>query len=200
MKLDDLKQTFREETQMIDSQLDFDAIRQETDKFDRQAKRAWVLEVLVAAAIMVFVALAWAGIDNPNPLFQLGLASMIASCVFVAGKIIFTKRRQITVDDWTLAHRIGRQIEKLEQDAQLLRSVASWYLTPIAVAVFLCSWGGFAQRTGQYTPDLGLSLYWLGVAVLYVGIYALNRNRATKKIQPMIDQLKKLQLTIKQND
>ncbi|MDO3386618.1 hypothetical protein QWI17_12295 [Gilvimarinus sp. SDUM040013] len=200
MKLDDLKQTFREETQMIDTQLNFATLREETDKFERQAKRGWILEVMVAVAVIVFVIVGWASVDSPNPLFQLGMASMIASCVFVAGKIIVTKRQSAQVDDWTLANRITRQIEKLEQDARLLQSVASWYLTPLAIAVFLCSWGGFSQRTGQYTPDAGLLIYWAGAIILYLGVYALNVKRAKTKIRPMIDQLKQLKQSLNNPD
>lgn len=190
MKLDDLKTTYQKETDMIDSQFSFAELRDEADRFDRRAKIAWLIELLTAAAVIAFVALGWSLQNNPTVLFQVGMASMIAACVFVAYKILMTKSRQSHADHWTLASRLDRQIEKLEQDALLLRSVASWYLTPIAMAVFLCSWGGFNQRTGQYTPDAWLLGYWGIVVAMYIGIYWLNVYKANHKIQPLLDKLK----------
>ncbi|MFL0803845.1 MAG: hypothetical protein K6L81_09005 [Agarilytica sp.] len=191
MQLDDLKNTWEKEIAMKSNLTDFGHVRRNVDKFDFRAKVSWAIELFACAAVIIFTLLAWfvwLPTKELNPLFHLGMFAMIASCVFVAWKIISERRVSIT-DDWSFSAKLNIQIEKREKEAKLLNSVAYWYLTPILTAVFIASYGGYAHRTGSYIPDAGLWIYWAVCVVLYVGIYFFNRYRVKTKIQPILNQL-----------
>jgi len=53
----------------------------------------------------------------------------------------------------------------------------------------MTSYGGYAQRTGSYTPDTGLWTYWVGCVLFFIGIYFFNEYRVRTKVQPILDQL-----------
>lgn len=122
---------------------------------------------------------------------RLGMLAMVSSCVFVAGKI-YLSRRLSTADDWTLSAKLNIQIEKREKDAKLLRTVGYWYLSPLFVAVILSSYGGYAQRTGSYVPDVGLWTYWAVCLVVYIGIYFFNQYQIKTKVHPILNELRAL--------
>ncbi len=191
MQLDDLKGAWQKEVYMKNNMTDFDQVRRKVDRFDYRAKVSWALELLACAAVVVFSCLAWfiwLPTEELNPLFHLGMLAMIASSVFIAWKIIVARRVSI-IDDWSLSAKVSIQIEKREKEIRLLKSVASWYLAPITIAVFLGSYGGYAQRTGSYVPDAGLLIYWCVCFVSCVGIYFFNQYQAKTKVQPVLDQL-----------
>jgi FtsH-binding integral membrane protein len=191
MKLDDLKDAWKKEMTMKKNMTDFDRIRRDVDEFDRRAKVSWTLDLLACAGIITVVILAWLvwlPTEELNLLFHLGMLAMVIACVFVGGKII-RARWVSTTDDWTLSAKIDIQIEKREKEAKLLNTVAYWYLSPLLIAVILSSYGGYAQRTGSYIPNVDLWIYWAVCLVLYIGIYFFNRHQVKTKVQPILDQL-----------
>lgn len=191
MNLDDLKRTWEEEMTARDDSIDFEGIRRQVARADRRATVISAVEVLACVAVIAFVLVVW-WIGSPtaglHPLLQLGMLAMISSCVFVAWKII-RSRKVSTVDDWTLKSRLDIQIEKRERDIRLLTTVAYWYLGPLFLAIILASYGGYVQRSGSYLPDAGLWMYWLLCVALYVGIYALNRYAARTRLRPLLKKL-----------
>lgn len=188
MELDDLKTIWKQEINMQTQTIDFNNIRTQVDAYDRRAKFSWALELCACAAIVVAVGFGWFVTEQPGILFQIGMVAMIVSAIFVAVKIVLN-RRITSIDNWTLLGKINVQIEKREKEAKLLNSVASWYLTPLFIAVILSSYGGYAHRTGGYIPDAGLWVYWAICLVLYIGIYFFNLRQVKTKIKPLLDQL-----------
>ncbi len=191
MQLDDLKNTWEKEITMKKGLVDFEHIRRRVDEFDRRAKVTWVIELFACAGIIIVLGviwLVWLPTEELHPLFHLGMLAMIVSCVFVIWKII-SGRRVLTTDDWTLSAKLYIQIEKRENEAKLLNSVAYWYLTPLFIAVILASYGGYVQRTGSYLPDISIWIYWAICLALYIGIYFLNRHAVKTKVQPVLEQL-----------
>lgn len=188
MEFDDLKAIWKKEIEMQTQTINFDKIRAQVDQYDHRAKFSWAVELLTCAAIVIAVGFGWFVVEKPNILFQIGMAAMIVSVIFVAAKI-FSNRRTISVDNWTLLGKINTQIEKREKEEKLLNSVAYWYLTPLFIAVLLASYGGYSQRTGSYVPDAGLWIYWVACLALYIGIYFYNQRQAKTKLKPLLDQL-----------
>lgn len=188
MQLDDLKQTWKKEIEMTTAVMDFDKVRTEVEKFDRQVKSSVRIELFGCVGLIVVSCLFLIWRPEASVLMQLSMVAMIAVCALIGGKLLLSQRSQIK-DDWTLASRINRQIEKREKEAQLLGTSMIWYLTPMLVVVIAGSWSGFAERTGTFVPDAGLLIYWGLVLALFVGIYFYNQHRVKTKIQPVLDKL-----------
>jgi len=194
MQLDDLKSTWENEMIMKGGVVQFEHIRRRVDEFDRRSRAAWAIELFTCAGIIVAVIIAWFAwlpTQKLHPLFHLGMVAMIASCVFVAWKII-SKRKVATSDDWTLSAKINIQIEKREKESKLLNSVVYWYLSPLFAAIVLSSYGGYVQRTGSYIPNTATWLYWALCLAMYIGIYLFNRYSLKNKVQPILEHLYRL--------
>lgn len=188
MQLDDLKQTWSKELKMTTAAIDFDKVRKEADAFDRQVKSGVRIELfgcvgLIAVSILFLI---WR--PEASLLLKGCTLGMVAVCVFIGGKLLLSLRSKIE-DDWTLASRIDRQIEKREKEKKMLGSSFGWYVAPMYVVVMASSWAGFAERTGSYVPDMGLLTYWLGGTVIFGSIYFYNQKRINTKIQPVLDKL-----------
>lgn len=188
MELDDLKTIWKKEIAMQTQTTNFDRIRTQVDQYDRREKFSWAVELLACAAIVIAVGFGWWVVEKPNVLFQIGMAAMIVSAIFVAGKIVLN-RHVASIDNWTLLGKINIQIEKREKEEKLLNSIASWYLTPLFIAILLASYGGYSHRTGSYLPDAGLWIYWVICLVLYIGIYFYNLRQVKTRLKPLLDQL-----------
>lgn len=191
MQLDDLKTTWEKEMIVKESVVDFERIRRRVDEFDRRAKVTWAIELFACAGVIIALSVIWLvrlPTEELHPLVHLGMLAMVVSCVFVAWKII-SMRKVSTIDDWTLSAKLNIQIEKREKEAQLLKSVAYWYLSPLFVAIILSSYGKYVQRTGSYVPNTTTWVYWAVCLALYIGIYFLNQHSAKTKIQPVLEQL-----------
>lgn len=191
MQLDDLKNIWEKEVAMEHKITEFNEIRRRADKFDRRINFAWIIELIACAGIIAGIILrwlVWPPSEVLNPLLQLGFLVTIVAVAFVAIKIVLS-RKVIAHNDWTLSSKINIQIEKREKDMKLLSTLASWYLTPLFIAVILGSYGGYVQRTSVYVPDIGLWIYWAVCVALYIGIYFLNQHRVKTKIQPILEQL-----------
>ncbi|ARU29473.1 hypothetical protein CBR65_19640 [Cellvibrio sp. PSBB006] len=196
MELDDLKAIWKKEIAMKNRTIDFDKIRTHVDQYDRRTKWSWALELFACAGIIIAVGFGWFSVENPSLLFQIGMAAMIVSAAFVAAKIA-TNRRTLSSDNWTLLGKINIQIEKREKEEKLLRSIASWYLTPLFIAILLASYGGYSHRTGHYFPDAGLLIYWGACLVLYIGIYYFNQWQVKTRLTPLLAQLYALREQLK---
>ena len=199
MQLDDLKNAWKQEMNMTTQMTDFDSIQKQVKEFDRKAKVSWLIEILACAGVIVGMPLMWTTLKSPSLIFQLGMGAMIATALFVAGKMTLSLRVS-KHDNWTLATQLDIQIEKREKEQKLMRSVAYWCLAPMLVAVFLPSYGGYTHRTGTYIPDLGLCLYWTACLVFFVSIYYLNQHQLKTKIKPVLDQLYRLKRQLKDCD
>lgn len=188
MQLDDLKTVWAQEIEISEGGVDFERVKREVDKFDREVKRAIAIEVFACVGLVLFCFYAWLTQELSNPMLQTGIIGMALVAVYIAVKVIRSQSVK-TENPWTLSAKLNQQIEKREKEAKMLSSVASWYLSPLFVVIVMGSWGGYAQRTGTWLPDAGLWIYWGLCVLLYLAIYWANSRRVRNEIQPLLDKL-----------
>lgn len=188
MQLDDLKTVWAREVQIGEGSVDFERVKREVDKFDREVKRAIAIEVFACVSLVLFCLYAWLTQELSNPMLQTGIIGMALVAVYIAVKVI--RSQSVKAENpWTLSSKLNQQIEKREKEAKMLSSVASWYLTPLFVVIVMGSWGGYAQRTGTWLPDAGLWIYWGLCVLFYLAIYWVNRRRVRNEIEPLLNKL-----------
>ncbi|MFL0798689.1 MAG: hypothetical protein K6L73_14500 [Cellvibrionaceae bacterium] len=198
MQLDDLKLAWKKEISITNSIPNFEGICDNAEKFDRKSQIAWAIEIITCAVIIIFIAaMIFMRPEPAHPLFYIGTGSMIICSIYVAWKI-YHSRRISTKEDWTLSTKLNIHIEKREKEAKLLRSITSWYIAPILIAIFLASYGGYRERTGSYTPDIGLLIYWAICIGFAFVIYALNQYKLKTKIEPILKSLYVLKKELEQ--
>lgn len=188
MQLDDLKSVWAQEVEFSEGGVDFERVKREVDKFDREVKRAIAIEVFACVGLVLFCLYAWLTQELSNPMLQTGIVGMALVAVYIAVKVIRSQSVK-TENPWTLSSKLNQQIEKREKEAKMLSSVASWYLSPLFVVIVMGSWGGYAQRTGTWLPDAGLWIYWGLCVLFYLAIYWVNRRRVRNEIQPLLNKL-----------
>jgi len=141
----------------------------------------------VAACIFI---IGWFGWDllfgNNSPLTQAGCVVLIASAVFIAWKLVWSKRRLPKAEpDAPIFDAVKVELQKVENQIGLLKSVAWWYLLPLLVGVMMCHWGG----SGGVPSKL---LYSAFVLALFGLIYWLNQRAVKNNLLPLKRELASL--------
>lgn len=143
--------------------------------------------VEVAACIFI---VGWFGWDllfrNNSTLTQAGCVVLIVSAVFIAWKLIGSKRRiPKAKPSAPIFEAVKVELQKVENQIGLLKSVAWWYLLPLLVGVMMCSWGG----SGNVPSKLVYSAF---VLALYAFIYWLNQRAVRNNLLPLKRELASL--------
>ncbi|HMP83386.1 MAG TPA: serine hydrolase domain-containing protein [Verrucomicrobiota bacterium] len=141
----------------------------------------------VAACILI---IGWFGWDllfgNNSTLTQAGCVVLIASAVFIAWKLIWSKRRLPKAEsNAPIFDAVKVELQKVENQIGLLKSVAWWYLLPLLVGVMMCHWGG----SGSVPSKLTYSAF---VLALFYFIYWLNRRAVKNYLLPLKRELASL--------
>ncbi|MEM7359963.1 MAG: hypothetical protein AAF431_12755 [Pseudomonadota bacterium] len=179
--------------------INMDHIRQQADTLDKQMLMSVRTEIFACLVLLTGVVLALVLGPAMNLAMQLSMAIMAFMSLYVPYRLI-SARRISEDDNWTLASRINREIEKLERQSALVDRVAAWYLAPLALAIFLGSWGGHVQQTQSWVPDTSLLLYWGAVVLLGTGILFYNRHNRRTRIQPVLDRLLNLRKELESDE
>ena len=134
----------------------------------------------VAACIFIVGWFGWDLLFRKNsPLTQAGCVVLIVSAVFIAWKLIGSKRRLPKLDpDAPLFDAVKVELKKVENQIGLLKSVAWWYLLPLFVGVMMCHWGG----RGNVLSKL---IYSTVVLAVFAFIYSLNQRAVRNNLVPM---------------
>lgn len=141
----------------------------------------------VAACVLIA---GWFGWDllfaNNSTLTQGGCVVLIVSAVVIAWKLIWSKRRLPKAEpNAPLFDAVKAELQKVENQIGLLKSVAWWYLLPLLVGVLMVHWGG----SGGVPSKL---LYSAVVLALYVFIYWLNQRAVKNNLLPLQRELASL--------
>lgn len=147
----------------------------------------WRDYIEVAACILI---VGWFGWDlffgNNSALTQAGCVVLIVSAVFIAWKLIWSKRRLPKAEpNAPIFAAVKVELQKVENQIGLLRSVAWWYLLPILVGVMMCHWGG----SGSVLSKLIYSAF---VLALFGLIYWLNQRAVKNNLLPLKRELASL--------
>jgi CubicO group peptidase (beta-lactamase class C family) len=161
------------------------AMRTRMDSFDKTISGRDYGEV--AACVFIF---GWFGWDlffrKNSTLTQAGCVVLIASAVFIAWKLIWSKRRLPKAEpNAPIFDAVKVELQKVENQIGLLKSVAWWYLLPLLVGVLMCHWGGPNGVPSKL-------IYSAVVLALYVFIYWLNQRAVKNNLLPLKRELASL--------
>lgn len=191
MNLDDLKQTWQQQTQAEKiSEKDkkmIAEIQQNSVKFDKKIKRRDLLETYIALLLVPIWAVSL--FFSVSTLQTIGYIIAIVSCLYIPYRL--RKAKQVVQpknDENVRAHLLYQQ-RKLGNQLRLLKSVVSWYLMPILSALVFITLGGTVNEQGWPEINGALIAYFIGLGVLSVFIYVLNQKAVTKELQPEINEI-----------
>jgi len=221
MELDDFKKTLIKENKM-NSNIDdfsFEEIKTKVTSFEKGTKRNLFIETLVAVFAFITVIIL---IINGNSIYSsvidtlmpnianevapqinlfmyLSMILMAVYCVFVIVKLHLTQKSDESLN-WTLISRLDSEINKLAQQHKLWSKAHLWAVIPALVIGVLFFWGIQISLLNTWFPGLYLSLYFIFMTLAsFAGIWIKN-NMATKRIQPLLDQLLSVRKQLNSND
>lgn len=171
-------------------------VKERSRRFDRtivwrDAREA--VAGLFGASVMVWVS--WLA---PGWLPKIGAAAATVGVLYVIARLSRVRRRHGPVrEDVPLVERLHAEIAKVEAQADLLRSVRSWYMTPLAV--------GSTIWLASLVPAIGMpalaTAAGLAAAVLFstllfyaVGwvVVKLNARAVRMELEPYCEELRQM--------
>ena len=192
MQLDDLKQDWQNtlQSEPVPENLTevIDNIEQQTSKIDKEVKRRDFLEITIAVLLVHF----WIfGLSiSVSTMQTIGCIVALVACAIIPYRLIKAKRIEARTSN-SIKDFLLQEKQKLSQQKQMLESVAWWYIGPIATAILLITLGANVDATGvPQIPD-HMVWYYVCLAILVIGVYALNKQAAKKKFGPLLDNVNK---------
>ena len=174
-----------------------DALRSEASRFDRAIWwRDWRE---TAAAVIVAAAFGRMWPYSP-PAARVGIVLAVLGAVFVIGWLWRAQRlRPRPAPDLPPADALRAALARVDIQIGLLRSVAWWYLLPLAVGPLVLVYAGYAEML-QDMPVLDTALkvgfmvfLWIAPLLLLGGVfgfvYWLNQRAVRKDLLPLRDRL-----------
>lgn len=190
MKLDDLKQdwqqTIKNESTPEKITEVINMIEQQTTKIDKEVKRRDFLEVGTSVILVPFWI--WGLLNSASTMQSIGLVLAIAACMYIPYRLISAKKVEAkksgSVKDFLIQEK-----QKIQQQKQMLESIAWWYLAPLTVAILLISLGANVNEQG--IPKISPDMYWYYacVGLFMVGVYFLNKRAAKNKFGPLLKNI-----------
>lgn len=105
----------------------------------------------------------------------------VASCLFVAGYILISRRAVRSVSETSsLAERLYQMIRETEIQIGLLRSVLWWYLLPCAVATVAF----VVDRLPRTFSPARLIVFFGTMSIFYIAAYWINQRVVRKALEP----------------
>jgi hypothetical protein len=201
MNIDDLKTTWREEmdnTSQIGN-FSLSKITAEANELNRQTRFGGFIFALTAIGMSSIIGLVWfGGVVEHTPIRFFGNIAMPLLYAYVA-YLYFNSAKASSEEGWTLATRLASEIEKKEKQFKLYSGLPFRFVLPAFSLILITSYAGYQQRTGNYMPDTGLFLLFLGSMVLFsITLWGLKWEKR-KKITPMLNKLQALQAELRES-
>ena len=125
-----------------------------------------------------------------TPVSRLGDLIVIGSSIFVAWKLIYTRRKTPPASpEATVVESLQAELKAVRAQSRLLGSILWWYLLPLGVGILVCTWG---SAYGGLADNIGNIVYTIFVIALYAFIYRLNQRARGKQLLPLEAQLESL--------
>jgi|GEM_PF-545531 len=193
MKLDDLKSSWQEQVALPTEQENLDGLSEalsqlekETIKLDKSVKRRDIAEISIA--IFLIPLWCWKLLDPDGVMQAIGLIVLIMACIFVPYKLLKAKKIKVLKNN-SVADFLVVEKQKIENQKQLLESVAWWYISPIFLGIILVTAGANVDESGIPQIDQNMWVYYGFCVLLVIGIYALNKRAAKKQFAPMLEKI-----------
>jgi hypothetical protein len=156
-------------------------MKQKMRKFDQTILWRDVRELIACA--VAFVAFVPLLLISPSSLAGAGCIVVLLSCVWIAAKLFISRRKHASpAETVPMGDYLNAHIAKVKYQAQLLRSVWSWYLLPLFIGIELFQLG----------LPLGLDRQLISLAVnlaVFGFVYWLNLYAARKTLLPLQQEL-----------
>jgi len=165
-------------------------VKQDARSFDRTTLWRDARETIAAIAVLAFMG--WRSWSEAGWLPKAGFAVATICMLFTITHMLRARRLHGRVgDDASLVDRLQAELHKLEVQAELLASVMSWYLLPIAVGT--TAWM-LALDPPRGTGKLAVSLMGLTVVFGFTGwvVWKLNQYVLRAELRPRIEELQGL--------
>jgi hypothetical protein len=154
------------------------------ERLDRDVRRRDLRETLAAFFVMSFFG--WRALTTEDPLVRLGAVVVVLGAMF----IIFWSRRAVTpsarelfAGDLPIALFCRRELQRVEQQMRLMRSVWWWYVSPTIVGVLIM----VLAPAGAIWAKVVTALVVVGVGV---AIHWMNIAAAKHQLEPLRDELR----------
>jgi hypothetical protein len=153
------------------------------DALDRAVRRRDVREYIAACFVMAFFG--WRAAVVAEPLARVGYLLVVFGAMFI---IVWSRRASSSASsraftsDLPVAHFLRKEIEKVDAQIRLLRSVWWWYVSPTIVGLLLTLIPG----SRALAIRLALAALFLGVGV---AIHWLNVTTAKRELEPLRAEL-----------
>jgi CubicO group peptidase (beta-lactamase class C family) len=144
------------------------------------------LRELVACALVAIIFGIFYFTVYRTPVSRLGALIVIGGAIFVAWKLVHTRRKTSPAPPGaTVVKSLQAELKAVRAQSRLLGSVRWWYLLPGGIGVLLCAWGGGGGLAG----NIGYTIF---VITLNAFIYWLNQRARDKQLLPVEAQLESL--------
>jgi hypothetical protein len=191
MKFDDLKASWQAKIESDkgaqDLTLMIKLLAKETSKVDKSIRRRDIIEISIA--LLLIPVWSWQLLHAASFVESIGLWIAILACLYIPYKLIKAKRVDAPKDSSVMAFLQVEKV-KIENQIKLLESIAVWYLSPLMLAIVLTTAGATIDESGMPKITEQLAIYYGFCALLYIGIYFLNKRAAKKKLKPLLDKIK----------
>lgn len=140
-----------------------------------------IIETVVAVAVVFIFSRMCFELDHP--LAKVGAAILVISACYTVYKLHRTRMdRQCSPLDAPVRDFCNTEVERLDRQIQLLRSVLVWYISPILLGANLVFFG---------TQGVGFGSVAYSVFTILIGwwINSLNQKAVTKSLLPVRDEL-----------
>jgi len=190
MKLDDLKQDWQETINTPSTENNLTEViamlERETTKIDKEIKRRDIIEISIA--ILLIPVWIYGLFISAGTLQTIGYIVALVACLYIPYRLVNAKKVSAPKDTSITAF-LESEKQKVMQQKQLLESIVSWYIAPLATAIVLITLGSTVDASGLPHLSDFLILYYGLLALLIVGVYFLNKRAAKKKFGPLLENI-----------
>ena len=189
MTFDDLQQNWQQSNEVAAKEaVDANAVLRTVRRVEKSNsgifRRDWIETAI--ALVLIY----WFGrdlLDCENMMVWTGKLVCVCGMIYIIYKLHSTRSAWGTTQfDLTVREYYELEVQRVEKQIGLLRSVAIWYLAPCFVGVNLI----FAGLCDSLLESFA---YFVFVLLLYWGIYALNQFGVDQHFVPLYEQLKAAQ-------
>ena len=160
------------------------AMQSKTSQLRRIVDARDFREVLVCAVMMIVFG--FFAYYEDAPIARLGDLMVIGSLIFIAWKLIYTRRSTPPAPPGaTLVESLRAELNAVRAQSRLLGSVLWWYLLPGLIGLLVGTWGG---RIDPYTKTFCTLFYF----AIYAFVYWLNQWARSRQLLPVEGQLESL--------
>ncbi len=194
MTFNELQKTWQKDTSSSKLTIDSDMLLREVkrNKEHFESTIFWRDVREAGGSFVLAVFLLYQGMkSNLWSLYLPALACIFVGVFMVIDRVIQKKKPPKPSD--SLAGCIKISLAQVEHQIWLLRNVLWWYLLPFAIGISLF-WGhiGWQVRNNNRTGLIFIGGCFVGLIILYTGIYYLNQYAVRKELVPRKRELESL--------